>query len=91
MCVVFITDSPEENAWPVADEEKVAAKWGARSAECAAGSAIARSDRQPISRCLSILPSNPDSLLASFDIDGEARALGWNESRLTWKCETFLA
>ena len=30
-CIVFFTDAPEENAWPVADEEKDAAKSGARA------------------------------------------------------------
>ena len=36
--------APEENVWPVVDEAKDVAKWGARSAGCAAASAIARND-----------------------------------------------
>lgn len=34
--------APEENAWPVAVEERVAAKSAVRSAACAAGSGTAK-------------------------------------------------
>ena len=39
----FVIDPPEENAWPVVDEVKDAAKFG-ESAGCAAGSDIGRND-----------------------------------------------
>jgi hypothetical protein len=40
----FLPDTPEENAWPVVAEAKDVAKWGARSAGCAAGFDIGRND-----------------------------------------------
>jgi hypothetical protein len=55
---ILSPDTPEENAWPVVDEAKDVAKWGGRSAACAAASDIARSDT-PVDTPRIIRPAFP--------------------------------
>ncbi len=62
-CIAFPFPShPEENAWPVVDAEKDVVKSGARSAGCAAGFAIARSNAAKPRRRVSSPPPGSNSL-----------------------------
>jgi hypothetical protein len=84
-------DTPEENAWPVVAEEKDAAKWGARSAGCAAGSDIARNKAaRRLGRCCPNPAFRSESRLALIDFAAEVRAIRVNRvvrsfAKLPWR------
>ena len=65
----------EENAWPAAAEEKVVARWVARSAGCAAGSATARNNRRPPARPPRLGPA-PRALLVTAPRPAEPALAG---------------